>query len=757
MRFSRSVLILAQLWVTTLIAAENPQYVGRTVCANCHQEENKAWLGSHHDLAMEEADENSVLGNFENSEFKNYGITSRFYRDNGKFMINTDGPDGKMHDYVVRYTFGVYPLQQYLVEFPGGRLQALDIAWDSRKKEEGGQRWFHLHPDEEIKHDDVLHWTGPNLNWNYMCADCHSTNLKKNYNQQSNSYKTTWSEIDVSCEACHGPGSSHQAWGEAFASGKEFKVKDKGLTVLFQERKGVAWTIDQETGKAIRSAPKTSHYELDVCARCHSRRSQLTDNVTPGEPFMDSYRPSLLSEGLYYPDGQMEDEVYVWGSFMQSKMHQSGVTCSDCHDPHKADLRVPGDQVCYQCHMVDRYATNTHHFHKQEDKGASCVECHMPPTTYMGVDARHDHSFRVPRPDLTVEMGTPNACNKCHGDKSPEWAQKQLETWYGKSPEGFQVFASALAKSRSRHPSAQHQLAALALNADHPEIARATAYSELSAPSSQQELMLLQQGLNDEDPLIRLGTLTAMQNVPLQQRLIAFPLVWDDLRSIRIEAARLMAGYPREQFKPGQIEVLEQVIKEYIEVQEFTAERPESQLNLAGLYTELEQFDKAEVAYRQALKLQPQFVPAYVNFSQVLSNRGREKEAENLLRRGIGKVPDNATLHHALGLSQVRQKQLESATRSLQKAHELAPESSRYAYVYAVALQSTGDIQSAISVLEQTHKLLPDDPEILFTLATFHRDAGDNSTALDYAKKLQALVPGNPAIEQLVRQLQAPE
>jgi Tfp pilus assembly protein PilF/cytochrome c553 len=358
--------LAACVWATMANADEGtPQYVGRARCAACHAEESTRWAGSQHDLAMQEARDASVLGDFNDASFEQFGVLSRFYRKDGRFIVRTDGPDGTLQDYPIKYTFGVFPLQQYLIEFPGRRLQALDIGWDSRPEEQGGQRWMHLHPDDPVRHDDVLHWTGPNLNWNYMCADCHSTNLKKGYDAASDSYHTTWSEIDVSCEACHGPGSRHVEWAEAKAKGKTPDLPDIGLTARFDERTGVAWQIDPATGKAKRSEPRKATKEIQVCARCHSRRSQLTEQPIAGQPYLDGFRPALLTEGLYYPDGQIQDEVYVWGSLLQSKMYRAGITCSDCHDPHAANVRLPGDTLCYQRHPSDRYATAKHHFHPE--------------------------------------------------------------------------------------------------------------------------------------------------------------------------------------------------------------------------------------------------------------------------------------------------------------------------------------------------------------------------------------------------------
>jgi tetratricopeptide (TPR) repeat protein len=751
-------LVCVAVCLPVLVSADSagPEYVGRSQCVSCHAEENARWTGSHHDLAMQEATEDSALGDFDDAQFEQFGVVSHFYRKDGKFMVRTDGPDGKLQDYAIKYTFGVYPLQQYLIEFPGGRLQALDIGWDSRPEEQGGQRWIHLHPDDLVSHDDVLHWTGPNLNWNYMCADCHSTNLRKGYDAGSDSYHTTWSEIDVSCEACHGPGSRHVEWAKAKVAGESSNLPDMGLTVRLDERAGVAWPIDPATGTGKRSTPRKSTREIQVCARCHSRRSQMTDQFIAGQPFLDGFRPALLTQGLYYSDGQIQDEVYVWGSLLQSKMCQAGITCSDCHDPHSADVRLPADAVCYQCHSADRYATKEHHFHAEGSAGASCVECHMPPTNYMVVDARHDHSFRVPRPDQSVALGVPNACNKCHADKTPQWAAEQVGTWYGKPAEGYQRYAPALHAARDGLPDAGRLLQEIAADAAQPAIARATALEALGSYPDAAMLARIQRGLGAEDPLERLGALAGLETLGAAQRILALSLLWDDNKAVRIAAARLLAAVPTDRLPETVQEQLAQGIREYIAVQEFNAERPEAQLNLGLVYADQGRHQEAELAYRKAIELQPRFIPAYVNMAHLLGGMQREHEADGFLRRGLELNPESADLQHALGLSLVRQKKPDQAVIALAKAAKLAPDNARYSYVYAVALQSSGKLGKAIKVLEMAHQRHPGDLDTLSALVSYNREVGNRELALDYAHQLQRLVPDNPSVDQLVRDLEAP-
>jgi len=524
--------------------------------------------------------------------------------------------------------------------------------------------------------------------------------------------------------------------------------------VLLNERAGVSWKFNSETNKPERSTPNTSRAEIQVCARCHSRRAQVTDDFTPGDPFLNAYRPSMLSEGLYYADGQMQDEVYVWGSFRQSKMYDAGVTCSDCHNPHKAEVKAPGAEVCAQCHTPARYESKEHSFHEPDSKSASCIDCHMPPSTLMGVDVRNDHSFRVPRPDLSAVLGSPNVCAQCHLGQSADWAAERLKAWYGKTPKGYQQFAPALAAARFNDVSASQRLQALAMNPQQSGIARATAFSEMASRLDQSTLMLIQQGLNDEDPVVRLGALTGLENAPMQYRIMALPAVWDDIKSVRTTAARMLAAYPADQLRQDRLEKLNEVLEEYIEVQEFNAERPESQINLGTLYADQAKPVEAEQAYRKALVLQPQFVPAYVNLAQLLSGLQRDDEANALYINGIEMVPDSATLYHALGLSQVRQQKMEAALNSLQRAAQLDEYNTRYQYVYAVALQSDGKLDAALNVLEMVIQRLPNDIETLYALATFNRDAGRREATLKYALKLQTLLPDDANIKQLVESLQ---
>ncbi|HEX8115106.1 MAG TPA: cytochrome c3 family protein, partial [Kofleriaceae bacterium] len=470
-------------------------FVGEAVCASCHPRQAAAWTGSHHQRAMQPASEATVLGDFAGARFPHAGVSSTLFRRAGAYVVRTDGPDGALHDYDVRYTFGVAPLQQYLVGFPGGRLQSPEIAWDSRPAADGGQRWFHLYPGERIGPTDPLHWTGVAENWNHMCADCHSTGVRKSWSAQTGAYSTRFAEVSVSCEACHGPGAQHVAWASD-PPDRRRAIAHEGLSIALDERAGVFWPRDPSTHKPARSRPRSTEREIEMCARCHARRGLVHEDVVHGQPAGDDYRVALLDDDLYYPDGQIKGEVYEYGSFVQSRMFAAGVTCSDCHDPHRGGLRAPGNGLCLSCHEP-AYATPKHHFHRAGSAGSQCVDCHMPPTMYMVIDRRRDHSLRVPRPDRSGKLGVPNPCNGCHANRSAGWAARTVEAWYGHTPSGLQQFAEALAAGTQGAPDAQRLLAALVADRSQPTIARASALARLERWHTPATLAVVQGALDD--------------------------------------------------------------------------------------------------------------------------------------------------------------------------------------------------------------------------------------------------------------------
>lgn len=725
-------------------SAEIAEFVAGKVCAGCHREQSEHWAGSHHAWAMRHADGGSVRGDFNDARFEHFGISSRFFKRDGRFYVTTEGPDSKLHDYEIKYTFGFEPLQQYLIEFPGGRLQALGIAWDTRPREQGGQRWFHLYPDEKLSPGDPLHWTGRYQNWNGMCAECHSTDLEKRYDPQTDRYDTRWSEINIGCQACHGPGSIHVERARETA---DYDAADSGLMIDF--------------------SGNDAAYQVEQCARCHSRRQQVSVDDRHGRPLLDDFLPATLREGLYHADGQILDEVYVYGSFLQSRMYQAGVRCSDCHDPHSTKLKTDGNAVCGQCHntrppagfaglKAKDYDSPDHHFHPPSSPGSQCVNCHMPAKTYMVVDHRHDHSLRIPRPDLTIKIGTPNACNSCHDDQNVRWAVAKIADWYGPELRQEPHYGETMAAARAGEAGAQQSLLELAGAVTQPAIVRASALETLY-PQDRDSLQTLIAAIQDVDALVRTMAVRGLERLPSQYLTeVLTPLLDDPVRAVRLEAARALSTVPRAGISEQQTQAFEQALNKYREVQLASGDvMPGAHLNLAILEANLGHADKAERHYRRALEIDPDFLPARVNLANLYNALQRNAEAEQALREALQRFPEEGELYYSLGLLLAEENRLQEATDALREASRLLPQRARVHYNYALALQHSGQTDKAGAVLRTAHRLDRRDPDILQALIIFHMQRQQWDQAYPYAEQMMQLFPDVPDVRRTLEQIRA--
>lgn len=732
------------LYIPLLFTASAAAFTGSGSCQGCHAEEFALWEGSHHDLAMQLPNPDTVLGNFDNTTFTYNGITTRFFRDGEKYMVNTDGEDGKLQNFEVAYVFGVDPLQQYLLPLSRGRLQALSIAWDARAESGGGQRWYHLYPDEPIDFKDPLHWTGTYQNWNTSCAECHSTDLKKNYQADTRSFNTQFAELNVGCEACHGPGEEHLALAE------QGKLKDSehgGFpTDLAQRGK---WSLPANATIAKRTTPLQSNAQIDSCGRCHSRRGTLGD-YHYGADLLDTHRLALPQWPLYYPDGQILDEDYVYGSFVQSKMHQAGVVCSNCHEPHSLQLRASGNDVCAQCHVPTEYNNTQHHHHPQGSSGAQCANCHMPETTYMGVDARRDHSMRIPRPDLSLVMDTPNACNQCHQDTDAAWSLEALRQWGVQFRDTGSHPARAFLRLAQGDNRAVPQLAQIARDTRTAPIWRATAMEAIGRVGGRDALQTATQLLYDDDPMLRASTVRALDFLPLHQRFqLMEALINDDITTVRMEVAASLAGVPLDQVTPKQAANLRTLFKEYVNILQQNADMPGVQLQLGIFYITAGDEKAAEAAYREALYLNTQLIPAYLNLADLLRGQSKDNDAREILLQALAVAPEHGPTLHALGLLETRSGQPDLALEYLKRAADVEVEGTRHRFVYAIALHDLGKPTEAVVQLQKLLRSVPQSEEVLLALANYSAELGQRKKARGYAKTLTQIAPGNQSYQQL--------
>ncbi|MEA3546865.1 MAG: tetratricopeptide repeat protein [Thermodesulfobacteriota bacterium] len=712
---------------------ESAAFVGSDKCGKCHKREYEEWQESHHAKAMAVADDETVLGDFDDAIFDKKGVVSRFYRKEGRFFVHTPGPDSQMGDFEITHTFGWYPLQQYLIPFPGGRMQCLPIAWDEREK-----KWFHLYPDLDLNPEEWIYWTNQGQNWNSMCADCHSTKLQKNYDPHTDTYDTRWAEISVGCEACHGPGSKHLAWAELPEMAR----------------------VQDDDGLLVRTSGTNNRQQVDLCAPCHSRRSILGDYSHLQQDLLDTEIPRLIEERLYYADGQILDEVYVYGSFVQSKMYANDVRCSDCHNAHTIKPHHEGNALCLQCHQASIYDTKDHHFHKKEGEkgeairaadgkilfevgtGALCVQCHMPGRMYMVNDYRPDHSIRIPRPDLSVELGMPNSCNYCHVDKNNEWSAEHTKKWYGIK----QKFHYGTTFNASRKGEAlTENLILIVTDNLAPILVRATALSLLGRYQGDVVIEIFRQALENEESIIRRTALSSLPGMSSEERIkMAGPLLNDPIKGVRIEAARALTHIPADQLAKRWRKPFDKALEEFRQIALYSADFAASRLNLGALASFQGQLDKAEEHFKKAVAIDRDFYTARTNLAVLYSRQGKNDLAEEQLRKALAGGAKLYDVHYSLGLLLSEQKQYEEAAKHLKKAAAGMPGNARAHYNLGQLLVFLQQDEEAEIALQRTIEIEPENMNYLLAIAKLYLAKGKLSLARNVAEQMIIVDSKNP-------------
>ncbi len=721
-------------------------FTGGKACIECHQKEYRLWKGSDHDSAMAVASDTSVRGDFNNAAFTFNGKTSKFYKRAGKFYVYTEGPGGIMKEFQITHTFGIRPLQQYLIPFENGKYQCLPIAWNTIEK-----RWFHMaamvYKPEDLKPDNWLYWTNQAQNWNSMCAECHSTNLQKNFDLTTKSYHTTWQDININCEACHGPGSAHIEWARL---------------------PEMARPQDNNTGLIVRTGRISSRQYVESCAPCHARRSSTGPYDHAHNEFLSYAIPQLPTRPTYYIDGQFKDEDYEYGSFTQSKMYMKDVRCGDCHDPHSLKRKFDGNALCTQCHRADEYETFSHHMHKSKGEtgttfvnkpgkklgpgdGNLCRDCHMPGQYYMGVDKRFDHSLRIPRPDLSIKFGTPNACINCHDDKTNQWALQNVNKWYGEQKKAH--YATLLADAADGMAGADSGLLRIINSNLYPEIIRATAIGYLAGYPGAKARDALHKALNDPDPLIRH---TAAENYleadSAELFRILTPLLNDPIKSVRMEAAYRLSTYRKDAFNEIQYRLFLKALNEYKTAQEYVADFPTGRFNLGNYYSKLKDFPTAEENYLEAITIDNLFYPAKVNLAMIYYQQGKPGPAEKLFLDLVKNHPEVTDGSYYLALLYGEQKKYPEAIALLETASVKQGINPRVFYNLGLLYQMTGQDDKCVATLQKGLNAAPCNYELLYALFAFHMNKNNREKATPCIEQLMNCFPNEKSVQDMYRE-----
>ncbi len=722
------------------------EYVGKETCISCHESAYNDWVGSDHDKAMNIANDSTVLGNFNNAIYNRNNQEHRCYKKDGKFWVYTDGENGEMKDFEVKYVFGYDPLQNYLVEFPGGRLQTLALTWNNVDR-----YWYYMsdstYKGQNIDHGNWYHWTNQSQNWNSMCAYCHSTNLIKGYNPETDQYNTSWSEINVSCEACHGPSSYHLEWAE-MPDYEKAKIENFGLTK--------------------KTSDINNFQYVDNCMRCHALGSYLKDYDHRDQSIYDHILPNLPIEPNYYIDGQIKGEDYVYGSFTQSKMYMNDVQCNDCHNVHSGQLILEDNELCTQCHLADIYDSKTHHFHKDygEDgkaviseagvkfevgSGTLCVQCHMHAQYYMGIDYRSDHSMRVPRPDLSEKLGTPNACNQCHADKNNQWAESQIQDWFGKSRKFH--FGEAIFAASKHENGSDSKLKEIISDEVYPPSIRMTALSYLDL-NNENNYNLVLSYLQNIEPLFRLTALRTIQsNIQLEIDKI-LPLLNDEVKAVRMEAANKLSFLTLDQIPEIYQDIFSNSINEYKEHLMYNSNFPLGKYNLANFYYFRKEYELSEKYYLAALEQDPQLDFILMNISSLYGSMNLPQEAEKYLELYIKKHPDDPSGNYNYGLILSENKKYEQSLKHLLKASKSMPHNSRVDINISELYKYFGDIENQEKHLKIAIDKNIDQIENHIYLLNFYISNNQSSNFQSKAKNIIELFPDSQEAQTLKTRIQ---
>lgn len=655
-------------------------YVGDKSCAECHKGSYDTWRGSHHDLAMQVANDKTVLGNFNNQHITLDGVSYDFTKKENEFWVHIKEIDGSEKDYKISFTFGVTPLQQYLIDFEKGRKQVLRVTWDSLKN-----KWFHQYTGDKIDPHDWMHWTESSQNWNTMCAECHSTNLKKNYNVEDDSFHTTYSVINVSCESCHGPGERHISWAK--------KIHKEGETDM----------------KTFILKGNNQLSQMNMCAPCHSRRSRIVENAVPNETYENQYIVENLTTNFYFADGQIKEEDYEYGSFLQSKMYHNNVKCTDCHNPHSLKLKKQGNDLCLQCHKPS-YDSPAHHSHQPNTESSLCVNCHMTGKYYMGNDFRRDHSFRIPRPDQSVVYNTPNACTGCHKDKSNQWAADFIVKKYGKNRQKH--FSDFLLLSNKAYVSAEErkQLLSFINDQSFPAIARSTVIRNLNASNDDYSFII--KSLDDPSSIVRFRATEKFQNTANEGRIkIASNGIGDSMRSVRIAALQLLRGIDKSELSSINQIQLSNASDEFLQMLLANADFSTGRVQLADYYLQNNQADNAIKQYNKALKMDKLLFNIYPNLATSYNLQGKNTEALSTLNDWIKLQPKSGQAYYLRALLLFEMKQSDKAIIDLKKALEYDSGNTRISYNLATYYYQNRDFNKAETYIKKALQIEPNNAE----------------------------------------------
>jgi tetratricopeptide (TPR) repeat protein len=689
------------------VSGVSDRYTGSTSCRKCHEKFYKLWAPSHHGLAMQpytaELARNKLSPQTEEIVIGDSRYRADVAGDTG--WVIEQGPAGQKK-YRIDYVMGGKNVYYFLTTLDRGRLQTLPVAYDVNKKE-----WFDM-AASGVRHfpgqaDQPIHWKDWQYTFNTSCYGCHVSQVSTNYDLKSDTYHTRWKEPGINCETCHGPAEQH-------------------VRVCEEAPKG---TVPKDL-KIIRGGRDFTHEQNNAtCASCHAKAVVITDTFQPGDRFFDHFGLVTLENPDYFPDGRDLGENYTYTSWLMSPCVKSGkLDCLHCHTSsgrYKFKSEDKANNACMPCHK-DKVDNSTEHTrHKADSPGNKCIDCHMPTTEFARM-RRSDHSMLPPTPAATIAFKSPNACNLCHQDKTPQWADEWVRKWRARDyQEPLLRRASLVDAARKRDWSRLPEMLDYVTSKDRDEIF-ATALMRLVPVSGDPRVLpSLLKAIKDPSPLMRSAAATALQNVPTQESVLALvEAAGDDCRLVRIRAAAALAGYKNLALTDADKKKVEAANKEYLDSILSRPDQWDSHYNLGNYYLDRGDFKQAVAAYETALKMEPRGVLAMVNEAMAYARMGENKKAEEALSKALKVAPDNAAANFNMGLIKAEENDLVTAEKYLRAAFKTDPQMAQAAYNLCVIL-SKDRLDEAVDFCRKAAEIRPDMPKYAFTLAFYQQQKGD--------------------------------
>lgn len=659
----------------TVSAVEHPDWYLAETCRECHEAEYDDWLGSHHHLAQRRLDPSRDLEAFSQGELEDQA--------GRKYQLSGPSPEFSIEEVgsglpgVVEAVIGETPIRQYLITFPDGRYQIQGLTWDPHNKQ-----WFNVFGDEDRNQGDWGHWSQQGMNWNSNCAWCHMTDFEKNYDLRTNSYASEWKIEGISCIQCHSGMKEHVA--AARSGNYEPTLTEPNIELA-----------------------------MDNCASCHARREELTANgFKAGEKFDEHFRLVLPDlPNAYFVDGKANEEDYVFASLKMSRMGHKGVSCLDCHNPHSHEtiLPVEDNSLCMRCHATGLNEATiidpvTHSQHPLNSAGNQCVSCHMPERLYMQRDARRDHGFTIPDPQLTIDYDVPNACQACHGDKTVEWARDAVESWFPHSERRQELRERARILDAYYRGDSESWKEAHGLLQSEENVYWRSAYLRIlgaMAPGTPESLEAALNSMKSKSPVERESALRILSNrgdrLPDLQRAL-----YDSSRLVRNQAADTLSMM----YNPNQ-----SAFQEWLEYAEANADRPAGALRRAELAVQQGDVALAKQLAEKAASFDRNNAHLLYDIAIMFARVGD-------LDGAMSKISDAKLIDSSLGilwfgegLLYAEKGDTRRSIESMEAAVEKDASQDRWWYNLGVAYLQTGESDKAKKALEKAISLNPEQPQ----------------------------------------------